>query len=336
MTVVTFEVIGNGQIYLEINLTPVGNAFPDSSKSINLNNGDTLSVVLIPYIGSSVLSFCDVPQTECQTASSYILPVTDASLIPTRMIATFGTSSPVTINSFIVGEDNYPNTRTRNFAVQGTGTGTYQIKEGSTVITTRTLPASGFDTFDLTNIPAGSHIYCAGSRCVTFTIVTDPQFNKWTCHDGCNVADTTGDYNSQAECKAACIVPPPGNSLALVVDKAIVTVGDTVKFKASFDRPDGTVINLYQAIPLGSDFLVGTGSLVGGYVTIPHTFALAGTAVYYACSPGLIDPCGYESNRITITIADKTTTYIIYAVGALALAYIAGQYLSSRNRGKVK
>lgn len=245
---------------------------------------------------------------------------------------TIGTPT-TTITDFIVGSDNYPATQTRNFVVKGSGGGTYQVKEGSTVITTRTLPASGFDTFDLTNIPEGTHTYCVQTLCQTFTIVTNPVFNKWSCSDNCSVADTTGDYNSKAECVLACT--PPSESLSLTVDKAVVTVGDIVNFKASWDRADGTVINLYQALPLGSDFLVGTGSLVNGYVTIPHIFALAGTVVYYACSPGLL-ACSNESNRITVTIADKTTTYIIYAAGALALAYVAGQWLSNRNKGKVK
>jgi len=312
--------VPNNLGWVDINVNTSGSGtFGLSVNGIEKQTGNEYTGTITLYIGTGTFNICayDVNDklntTKCQ---SIVI------------------GSDVIITNFLVGADNYPATQTRNFIVVGYGSGTYQIKEGSTVIATRTLPTSGTDTFDINNIPAGSHTYCAQTKCVTFTIVINPVFDKWSCSDNCSVADTTGEYNSKAECLAACT--PPSESLSLTVDKASVTVGDKVNFVASWNKPDGTIINLYQAVPLGADFLVGTGSLVGGYVTIPHIFAVAGTVVYYACSPGILGDCANESNRLTVAIASKTTTYIIYAAGALALAYIAGQYLSSQNRGKVK
>lgn len=86
---VIFSVIGNGQMYIEVNKVPTVTVFPGESKSVLLKTGNQLGIILIPYIGSTLVNLCDVPQTDCQTALSYYLDVLDENAQPQKMVATF-------------------------------------------------------------------------------------------------------------------------------------------------------------------------------------------------------------------------------------------------------
>jgi len=106
---ITFKVVGNGQMYVERNRSPVGTAFSDSALSgIDFQTGDSIGMVLIPYMGSYVISLCDFPKTECRTESSYYFNITDGNAVPQMMIATFSTTPPsppvVTPPPVVVGD----------------------------------------------------------------------------------------------------------------------------------------------------------------------------------------------------------------------------------------
>jgi hypothetical protein len=93
----TFKVVGNGQMYVERNRDSVGLATPGNAISnVVFSTGDTLGIILTPYIGSSLVGLCDFPQTDCETALSYYLDILDGSKIPQMMIATF-TAAPVVV-----------------------------------------------------------------------------------------------------------------------------------------------------------------------------------------------------------------------------------------------
>ena len=92
---INFKVVGNGQLYIEKNKSYAGLAMPGmDSGNINFNTGDTLGIIVEPYLGYSLISLCDVPQTDCETALSYYYTITDGSSVPPVMIATFGVSTP--------------------------------------------------------------------------------------------------------------------------------------------------------------------------------------------------------------------------------------------------
>jgi hypothetical protein len=94
---ITFKVIGNGQMYVERNRSSVGLATPGNAISgITYTTGDTLGIVLTPYLGSTLIGLCDFPQTDCETALSYYLDILDGSGLPQMMIATF-TAAPVVV-----------------------------------------------------------------------------------------------------------------------------------------------------------------------------------------------------------------------------------------------
>lgn len=111
-----------------------------------------------------------------------------------------------------ISQDDLTKPYMRTAGVSGTGTGTFTIKEGSTVIATGTM-TNGWGLVDIDNIPVGNHTYCAipstSSVCDTFTVGTPVPFDKWGCSDDCSVAHEFGVYNSQQECQTGCKIPPP-------------------------------------------------------------------------------------------------------------------------------
>jgi hypothetical protein len=94
MTQVLFEVVGNGQMYIEINRQPAGLATYGNGVILNLVNGNQLGIVCTPYVGSTFINLCDVPQTDCQTSPSYYLDILNDQGLPQKMVATFS-NSPV-------------------------------------------------------------------------------------------------------------------------------------------------------------------------------------------------------------------------------------------------
>lgn len=117
---------------------------------------------------------------------------------------------PANVTSINVGYDYPTKPATRSVLVSGTGSGSYQVKEGSTVIFTGTLTNGSDQIHDVDNIPNGTHTWCAtpssNNACNTFT-VTGGGYNKWSCSDNCLSPGPTGEYNSQPECQAACNAP---------------------------------------------------------------------------------------------------------------------------------
>jgi len=126
---------------------------------------------------------------------------------------TYGAVPPqITIATIISGMDNINEPQTRVFSVSGTGSGSYQVKEGNTVIATRNL-VNGNDFFTLKNISYGSHTYCtvpaASTGCETFLIEGLLPPVRWSCSNNCVSVLQVGAYGSQAECRSACATPPP-------------------------------------------------------------------------------------------------------------------------------
>lgn len=184
--------------------------------------------------------------------------------------------------------------------------------------------------YDLSVPGYGFQVTYASMDQIDLKVTAPDEVIKWACTGSGCVESPYGQYSTKESCDSAC-KEPPGESLKLTVDKSVVNIGDTVTFTASVNKPDGTVINLYQQLVLGTDFLIGTGTLVNGYCTIKHTFTADGTVVHYACTPGIISTCDLQSNLVPITIGKTNyVTTALYAVGILAGAYIIGQYLNNR------
>ncbi len=159
------------------------------------------------------------------------------------------------------------------------------------------------------------------------TYFTEAPVYKWLCQSGVCMQSGDGIYDTQAQCQDNCA----GSSLRLTVDKSNPAVGEVVTFKALVNKPDGTIINLYQqAAPLQQDFLIGTGTLYGGKCTIPHTFTYNGSTIQYACTPGLILACDLKSNLVPVKVGYDYITMALYAAGILAGAYLIGKVLDRR------
>lgn len=91
---VIFSVVGNGQMNIEVNKVSVGTVLPGGSKSVLLKTGNQLGITMIPYIGSTLIGLCDVPQTDCQTLLYQYLDILDENVLPQRMVATFTAAPP--------------------------------------------------------------------------------------------------------------------------------------------------------------------------------------------------------------------------------------------------
>ncbi|MFZ3385313.1 MAG: hypothetical protein WA144_15440 [Candidatus Methanoperedens sp.] len=119
-------------------------------------------------------------------------------------------------------------------------------------------------------------------------------------------------------------------TLKLSVDKIKFNTGDTITFTvSSTGMPDGTQVKLYERVPLGADFNVGSGIISGGSATITKTAGVDATLVYYVCNPGIFG-CKTESNTVTIQIGGGSVDYWTYA---LILAVLVIIYLYSKELG---
>jgi hypothetical protein len=87
-----FRAFRNGEL--------LGDAYYGHNATVNYSIGDIISFVATPYNGYSVLSVCDVPYTECQTATTYVYEVVGA--LPNAMIVTYNltpTGMPIIFNA---------------------------------------------------------------------------------------------------------------------------------------------------------------------------------------------------------------------------------------------
>jgi len=189
--------------------------------------------------------------------------------------------------------------------------------------------------FDLSKPGYGFQVTFADMSRIDLKVTApDPlPITKWACtlDSGC-IENSLGAYSTKSQCELAC-APPPGESLQLVASKVLVKPGETIAFTATINKPNGTVINLFEDVPLGNDFLVGTGTLQNGKVIIQKTFTLPGTVAYYACTPGLISTCDQESNRITINISENSLqNTVITAAVILGGAYLISQLIANRSK----
>jgi len=79
----------------------------------------------------------------------------------------------VDIIAVTVTQDYIDKPYTRTVSIVTSGSGSYNVKEGNTIIQT-VINSTGFDIFDVNNISLGTHTYCAvsttSSACDTFTV----------------------------------------------------------------------------------------------------------------------------------------------------------------------
>lgn len=151
----------------------------------------------------------------------------------------------------------------------------------------------------------------SGRYTISSTINANLSQKNWECQAG-TCKQTTAGTMTKMQCDASCSVINP--TLSLSVDKNQFNTGDTITFKVASDKPDGTIINLYESMPLG-DTKVGTGVLAGGKCTISKKAGVNGTIPYYVCTPGLVFACGDQSNIVTIVIGKQNATdWITWAI----------------------
>lgn len=118
------------------------------------------------YIISSIKILDILGNTICQGVGGGVGSCTSISIS--------GQSLNISLITIGFNTPNTPNLGT--VYITGTGTGTYQVKEGATIIHSATFPSTGYDTFNVPNITAGTHTYCATpsspSACTTFTVAS--------------------------------------------------------------------------------------------------------------------------------------------------------------------
>jgi len=262
----------------------------------------------------------------------------------------------IIINNVVITQDS-TDAKIRTVTVTGSGTGYYETSLDGVKLN-RYLN-NGFSQYFIINLSSGSHIVCAGSICKSF-IVSDPlPVNRWSCSDNCSTAKTVGEYGSQAECKANCQNtwgweykngvcqqtvtglysskaacdaahpphPPPGDKyITLSADKNGYKPGDVIVFTAATNLPTGTVLTLYEQVPVGSDFDVGRATVSNGAAVFNKPAGSKGAVVYYVTGGGIIT--AYKSNLVTVYITDTGVPgagditleeIAMYGIGAVVL-----------------
>jgi len=87
---VSFQVVGNGQVYIFKNNDMVGLSTRGTNISINYNQFDYLGFQTYPYLNESLISVCDVPYTECNNLTYGNYKV--IGQLPEKLIFTFSTN----------------------------------------------------------------------------------------------------------------------------------------------------------------------------------------------------------------------------------------------------
>jgi hypothetical protein len=196
---INFKVVGMGQIYVEKNKSYAGLAtLGMDTGPINFNTGDTLGIILEPYLGNHLVNFCDVPQTECDTALNYFYTITDGSGVPPTMVATFGADTPsganihvwrvagageVTAYKTVSGKDQLIGTTSG-----GNGTFTYNIGDLFKIVA---VPGSGY-AFDK---------YCNSDPCTNSGTVTNGIFTG-------TITVPTGNLYTYFKASGGGVIPP--------------------------------------------------------------------------------------------------------------------------------
>lgn len=229
---VIFSVVGNGQMNVEVNKVPTVTVLPGGSKSVLLKTGNQLGITMIPYIGSTLIGLCDVPQTNCQTLLYQYLDILDENVLPQRMVATFTAAPPppppvgeFTVSSdktsiqsgdYVVFSGHYKTggqkigIHTTYGSVVNTVTnvaGDYKV--GSYVTTTSTVKEKLAFYACAEGIISG---ICPILADTSNTIIIDVTPMKYKCSgtpDYTCIKDPAGTYADPDACRAECKAPPP-------------------------------------------------------------------------------------------------------------------------------
>lgn len=159
----TFKVVGSGQMGLYKNGGYIGVVDANTPRTLTFVAGDHLELRMTPASGWSFQKLCDFPYTECTYGTIQGFTITDPSIMPQMLIATFvqsGGGSGVTISSINITQG--AQTYIRNISVGGSGSGTFRLTDnGSEFYRTSYNFSSGNFQMTFTDFASGTHNVCA-------------------------------------------------------------------------------------------------------------------------------------------------------------------------------
>lgn len=228
---VLFAVKGNGQLYIVKNSDLVATAMPGASVDVKFVVGDKLTLRPYPYVGSTFINLCDMPQTECLTTLPPSWDITGQ--MPQGFVASFTAAPPppppptieftVSSDKTAIMSGDYV-VFSGHYKTGGQKIGIYSNKGYITTVVTNAAgdyKVGSYVTISETTTQKLTVYACAegiisgicpvlADKSNNITIDVAPM--KYDCSgapDYACIRDPTGKYTDPDSCRAECKAPPP-------------------------------------------------------------------------------------------------------------------------------
>lgn len=160
----TFKVIGSGQMSMKKNGGYIGTVDKDNPRTLSFIVGDRLELTMTPASGWTFQKLCDFPLTECNSYTYYDFSITDPSIMPQMMIATFiqsGGGGGVVLSSIVITPG--AQTTMKYVRISGSGSGGFRItNDGAEIYRNTNFNFSAGDYYQLWEfLLVGTHTLCA-------------------------------------------------------------------------------------------------------------------------------------------------------------------------------
>lgn len=338
------QAIGTTSAAQTITLTNAGSAALDFTGGIPLFGGTNPGDYAIAT--SSSLNTCNLtslqPGASCNLALTYApthagtsaatLTYTTDGILPTQQIQLVGLLTPATTGLAASTTSTYPGqsvTLTATVSSVGTPTGTVSILQGTTVLQTLTLPASGIVTYTASSLALGSYTYSAKysgdtsyagstSNAVTvnvdsFTVAASPTTLSVIPGQAAQTTLTITGQGPAIQLLSLSCSGPAILGCAFTPASASVPVNGSVTVNLSVGAVATTSSLRAPARPYALAFLPFAGLLVFGMRRRRGTrFLVLALTVAYLPLAAL---CGCAQNNIGKAVAPSTQTVIVTVTG---------------------